>query len=375
MTLGFLFGSKNFCKLLCVSSEVSVLHGYDWIHWVAKSCTTIAYRWLCRDSHPSLRTLWSAVIKSPKFPLWARLDQCVGALVIFVLKQISQCRSFGKWVKILCLPDTTFAHGSESNSWEELEASRCSGTLTETRFSVNSSSHSGRSRNGSPRTSSLSFLFGVFGFCWSTRRVSSYFITHILTSYSCGMLCRSYGFLRWRCKRCRWRWAWRACRWTRDNEWYAVRRVTFYLSVVVSDHWSNGNFSRDLRRVFRVKELPVYLREALWSRRNPILWHTLSLLLSFALRRWLQQPSSGFFIRLLLFPAGHMHTCSGVHHKLFFLRSYCGWQTPLIGRWKECSFCPFLWAYWCYWQVSTRLRRRIALVFQSPLPEICPQIS
>ena len=34
--------------------------------------------------------------------------------------------------------------------------------------------------------------------------------------------------------------------------------------------WSNGNYTRDLRRVFRVKELPVYLREAL-SRVNPIL--------------------------------------------------------------------------------------------------------
>ena len=68
-----LVGSKNFCKLCSVSWEVLVLHGYDCIHWVVKSCTTTAYRWLCRDSHPSLRTLWSAVIKSPFFRLWARL--------------------------------------------------------------------------------------------------------------------------------------------------------------------------------------------------------------------------------------------------------------------------------------------------------------
>ena len=51
MTLGFLSGSKNFCKLLCVSWEVFVLHGCHWIHWVAESCTTIAYRWLFRDSN------------------------------------------------------------------------------------------------------------------------------------------------------------------------------------------------------------------------------------------------------------------------------------------------------------------------------------
>ena len=54
MTLRFLSGSKNFCKILCASWEVFVLHGYDWIHWVAKSCTTTAYRWLFGDSHPSL---------------------------------------------------------------------------------------------------------------------------------------------------------------------------------------------------------------------------------------------------------------------------------------------------------------------------------
>ena len=66
MTFGFLSGSRNFCKLLWVSCEVFVLHGYAWIHWVARSCTTTAYRWLFRDSQLSLRTLWSAVIKSPK---------------------------------------------------------------------------------------------------------------------------------------------------------------------------------------------------------------------------------------------------------------------------------------------------------------------
>ena len=127
-----------------------------------KSCTTTAYSWLCRDSHPSPRTLWSAVVKSPQFSALGttvpvRLLQ--EALAIWVLKQILQFRSFGKWEKILRLPDTTFARGSESNSWEKLEASRCSGTLSSTRFPLNSFSHSGRSRNGSPRTS-LSFLFG-----------------------------------------------------------------------------------------------------------------------------------------------------------------------------------------------------------------------
>ena len=53
-------------------------------------------------SHPSLRTLWSAFITSPKFSAWgtpvpSRLLQ--EALVIFVFKEISPFRSFGKWEK------------------------------------------------------------------------------------------------------------------------------------------------------------------------------------------------------------------------------------------------------------------------------------
>ena len=136
-----------------------VFHGYDCIRCVAKSCTTKAQRWLFRDSPPSLRTLWSAVIESPKFSalgttIPVRFLQ--GALVVLGLKQTSQFRCFGKWVKILCLPDTTYARGSEGNSWEELEASRCSGTLSFTRLSLNSSSHSGISCDEFRRTSSLS---------------------------------------------------------------------------------------------------------------------------------------------------------------------------------------------------------------------------
>ena len=61
------------------------------------------------DSHPSRRTLWSAVIKSPKFSALGttvpvRLLQ--GALVILVRKQISQFLSLGKLVSIMCVLDT-----------------------------------------------------------------------------------------------------------------------------------------------------------------------------------------------------------------------------------------------------------------------------
>ena len=110
MTFWFLSGSRNFCKLLWVSCEVFVLHGYAWIHWVARSSTTTACRRLFRDSQLSLRTLWSAVIKSPKFSArgtTSPLRLLHGALVILVRLQISQFLSLGKWVLTLCLPKSS----------------------------------------------------------------------------------------------------------------------------------------------------------------------------------------------------------------------------------------------------------------------------
>ena len=89
--------------------------------------------------------LWSAVIKSPK--LSARgttlpIRLLHGALVILVLWQISQSRSFGKWVLPLCLPKATLLIGSKDDSWEELACeSLCSGTLSSTRFSLNFCNH------------------------------------------------------------------------------------------------------------------------------------------------------------------------------------------------------------------------------------------
>ena len=152
----FLVGSKNFIGLFWVSWEELVLHGYDCNHRVAKSCTTTAYRWLFRDSLSSLRTLWSAVIKSPKCSALGptvpvRLLQEV--LVIFVFKQISQFGSFGKWAYTLCLrePGSTVARGSIGSSWDDLKVSWlcCSEfhqgsveVLSSTKFSLNSCSQS-----------------------------------------------------------------------------------------------------------------------------------------------------------------------------------------------------------------------------------------
>ena len=63
---------------------------------MARFCTTTAYRWLFRDSLPSLKTLWSSVIKSPNFsahgvdPLSRLLQR---TLVMSVPKQMSQLLS------------------------------------------------------------------------------------------------------------------------------------------------------------------------------------------------------------------------------------------------------------------------------------------
>ena len=121
----FPLGFQDLLQTSLGSCEVLFLHGYAWIHWVARSCTTTAYRWLFRDSQLSLRTLWSAVIKSPKFSARGTaspLRLLHGSLVILVRLQISQFRSLGKWVWTLCLPKSSrlFAVGSKESSWEEL---------------------------------------------------------------------------------------------------------------------------------------------------------------------------------------------------------------------------------------------------------------
>ena len=114
MTLGFLSGSRN-CASFSGFLGFCFLHRYDWI----------AYQWLFWDSQMSFRTLWSAVIKSPKFSApgtASPLRLLHGALVILVRLEISQFRSLGKWVWTLCLPKSSrlFVVGSKDASWEEL---------------------------------------------------------------------------------------------------------------------------------------------------------------------------------------------------------------------------------------------------------------
>ena len=142
---------------------VSVRCGVD-IQWFQERC-------LFRDSQLSLRTLWSAVIKSPNLAVRGTappLRLLHGALVILVRLQISQFRSLGKWVYTLCLPRSSrlFLVGSKETSWEELAwEPPCNGISSSTKFALNSCSHSGQNLTS---FSVLSwFLFYLFlGFRW-----------------------------------------------------------------------------------------------------------------------------------------------------------------------------------------------------------------
>ena len=90
---------RTSASFFSVSFEVLVLHGCDWIHWVAISCTTTAFRWLFRVA-PSSRTMWFAVIKSP-----------LAYLAIPVFREVTTNSVF---------PGTSFLTGSLGNSREEL---------------------------------------------------------------------------------------------------------------------------------------------------------------------------------------------------------------------------------------------------------------
>ena len=158
---------SKFQGINCQCEWLQASYLAPWIHWVARSCTTTAYRWLFRDSQLSLGTLWSAVIKSPK--LAARgtaspLRLLHVALVILVLWQISQFRSLGKWIWTLCLPKSSrlFVVGSEETSWEDLAwEPPCNGISSSTKFS----SQPFRNHTGFPVPSWFPFYL-FLGFRW-----------------------------------------------------------------------------------------------------------------------------------------------------------------------------------------------------------------
>ena len=248
MTLGFLVGSKNFCKLCSVAWEAFVLHWYDCVHCVAKFCTTTTYR------------------------------------------------------------------GSEGNSCEELEASRCSGTLSSTRFPLNSSIHSGRSCDKFPRTSTFHHV--LYGFSISAsprdeflRSTSSLILFLVDAGCSVGVTasCDEDAGRIW------WRWAWRACRQTRDNGWYVVPPdcipsfCHFWWDVVSELYqWSSQSF-------------PSARTAAVSSRSITVTNKSNSLTFCCHRRRTFRDIDDFQFGRVQVFAAHHVQAPAGICNKLSFL--------------------------------------------------------
>ena len=123
---------------------------------------------------------------------------------------------------------------------------------------------------------------------------------------------------------------------------------------MVSDHWSTRKNIRDLRRVFQVRELPVYLRGSftVTNKSNSLTYTVASSFVCTSplaattvvgLLETLTDSNSAEFRSFLL---SHVHWCSGIYNEFSFLRFCCGWcwETPNLGRWGKSSFCPFLGA-------------------------------
>ena len=87
---------------------------------------------------------------------------------------------------------------------------------------------------------------------------------------------------------------------------------------VVSGHSPNDNYTQILRRVFQVKELPVYF-----------VYRCFFFCLHLAVgrhyhRRIFRYPRGLQFGFVKVFLTDHMHACSGIYHKLSFLGCFCG---------------------------------------------------
>ena len=342
--------------------------------------------WLFRDSQLSLRTLWSAVIKSPKFSARSTAPPVRllhGSLLMLVLWQISHFRSFGEWVSTLCLPKSAHL----VSAWEELACeSLCSRTLSSTSCSLNSCRHSGIPEwHGSLRSWSffgwLVFLVGL--------GVSPFMPYHMFTLHNCRMmiyparvspflsshtlvwliwLChgwwrrRTWGrrgminFLPWTCHGCWRKQAWRrTCWYTRNHDRYDVLRIALYPNTVLNEMWFLTVDPLVRVSVFTAK---LSLRWNCWRILEEVhcqeytqffdVHFCLFMRLHFAIgcydycwtKRFRQ--SIHFSITQVLF-ADHVHRRSGVDNKFSFLWFNCWWRrwTPIFRRWEECKVDHF----------------------------------
>ena len=242
-------------------------------------------------SLPSLRPLWSAVMKSPIFQLWARLYQhvfCKKPLLFFVLKQMSQCRSFAKWVQILCFPGPSTISARDSplviheKSCESIDV-------------IEHSYPPDCPWNPVAILANLAIVHVVI-----LRRLLDLCVQFLLvyasTSFCCWIFLAGHSILWWRCWRSKWRWS-GGIRWkTRDNEWHVVRHVAIDSVAMFGEMWflTTGpvvGIPMIFAELPKWKSCGCFLQEASLQWRSPILWHVQWLLLLFAPRRWPSSPS------------------------------------------------------------------------------------
>ena len=260
---------------------------------------------------------------------------------------------------------------SKDVSWEELAwESLCSGTLSSTRFSLNSCSHSGMSEhNGSLWIPFIGFsIFIGLGFIrspWSIiNRIWPLHLRDVNPIFSFSSL--NFTYCKWRRRGWRRWWAMTLLSWRCPWSWWRSRRRT----------WQAWNHSRN--DVLRVAWNPNPVLNEMWFLTIdpfigiPIFIAKLSkrqycwrVIVDFQSQEYIQffDIHSSLFMRLhfsiggydcrrttwfrqgihfsiiqVLF-ADHMHRRSGVHNKFSFLKfkSWCR-QTPIFRRWEECCF-------------------------------------
>ena len=270
MTLGFLFGSENFCKLLCVSWEVFVLHGYDWIHLcgqvlhhdcisviVSRTTTSTENFVICCNQ---VTKIFCTKYRSANASS-ARCPCNFGPLTDLAISVFTKMSIHTVLTQIL----------TSLGWWEELACeSLRSGTLLSTRFSLNSCSHSSMSEfNRSLRSFSWSSFYLVLDFGLLGQQVSPFFPFNMFLWHGYGIRiyptqvspysssiawhcwrCRGWwgrrpwgrrwmiDFLSWRCHGC-----WRGkvggrTRWqTKNHDQNEVLCVALYLNFVFNEMW------------------------------------------------------------------------------------------------------------------------------------------
>ena len=115
------------------------------------------------------------------------------------------------------------------------------------------------------------------------------------------------------------------------------------------DHWSSGRYTHDLRRASQVKELRVFSSRSITAMKksnsltctvaSPLVCTSSLAVITVVGFLDILMVSNSAELRF----ADHMHTSSGIYHKLSFLQLFCwcSWQYPFFRGRIECSFVVF----------------------------------